>query len=365
MKILLLIISIIQGVAILGIVGFGTWGVYHFLYDLCERKLKLQSPAEKLKDRPLKIASIISRVVAICLPIILLCAWGFAFLSYWMLNLLKVGANDVVSLSLYGGAELFCTVILIAAAVIQYAAAKKLKTDGLKARKCLMITWIFMLLCAFNLNSHDGNLIVHFFLDGAVLYCFWVFALRANDGVLLKKDGKNFSKLQKVILLVVVIAVILFPNMNMGHRIVDVTKVNQSPIGETIKIKNEPLYMALNYDNEDVEAMIPDLAKYLLSRYKLPCERGIDLNYLSSLPENAKVLKVDLVRENYSAYSALNAILDNYDCEKLVEFKLLIMEKEGKFQEISIGKMRFKGKKYHLDRLMPKLSAEYLAKVLQ
>ena len=227
MRELLIVISVVQGLAILAIVGFCTWGAYHFLYDLCERRLNLKSQHEKKQDVPLNIAIIVSKVIAINLPIILVCAWSFAYVAFWRLNVLKVIDVNNISLSWYGICELICTIILLVASVTQYISAKSISRGKIKYRNLLMISWSVILLTVFNLNSYVSNFIVQFFLDGAGLFCFWVFALRKYDATSINRNCKNFSYPVKLILLIIFIAIVIAPKMNMGREIVTVVGTKQ------------------------------------------------------------------------------------------------------------------------------------------
>ena len=366
---LLLTISIIQGLAILLIVGFCTWGAYHFLYDLCERKLNLKTPQEKLQDIPLKVATLVSRVIAIALPIILFCAWGFAYLSYWKLNRLGVSSTDIVSISIYGYCEIAATILLTVCAVTQIISAKSIARGKIKYRNLLMISWSIILLTVFNLNSYFGNVIVHFFLDGAALFCFWVLALRPYDATLINKNCKNFSYPVKLALLVIFIGIITFPNLNMGQDIVDVTKVRKSETPKVVEIKNEPLYVMFNYENKELDKLAAKLARKLVLDYKLPCERGIDREYLSTLPENSKVLVLEIRERNHrnmqGMKATVNAFLDNYNLEQLVSCKLLQTSQSGNHRESTLSKLYLQGKKHQLNRLFPEIAAEELATIIR
>jgi hypothetical protein len=227
MRELLIAISVVQGLAILAIVGFCTWGAYHFLYDFCERRLNLKSQHEKKQDIPLNVAIIVSKVVAINLPIILVCAWCFAYLAFWKLNVLKVADVGSLHLSWYGVCELICSVVLLVASIAQYISAKSISRGKIKYRNLLMISWSVILLTVFNLNSYVSNFIVQFFLDGAALFCFWVFALRPYDATSINKNCKNFSYPVKLILLIIFIAIVIAPKMNMGSEIITVASEKQ------------------------------------------------------------------------------------------------------------------------------------------
>lgn len=361
---LLVTISIIQGLAILLIVVFCTWGAYHFLYDLCERKLNLRSPREKIKDIPLKVALLVSKIISISLPIILLCAWAFAYLSYWRLNRLHLSSNEVVSISLYGMAEIVCTLILIIACITQYISAKSISRGKIKYRNLLMLSWSIILLTVFNLNSYFGNVIVHFFLDGAALFCFWVLALRQYEATAINKDCKNFSYAVKLALLIIFIGIIVAPNMDMGHKVVDVSQFEKIySKAEKISVKNEPLYLMFHYDDKDLDKLTQQLAKILTLKYKLPCERGIDREYLDTLSENTKVLSLTVKETPKTLVKPIPVLLENYPIDKVLEINLLTTAKDGNHSVIPLSKIHFAGKKHQLKRLLPKIAAEEIATI--
>ena len=132
---------------------------------------------------------------------------------------------------------------------------------------------------------------------------------------------------------------------------------------EKISVKNEPLYLMFHYDDKDLDKLTQQLAKILTLKYKLPCERGIDREYLDTLSENTKVLSLTVKETPKTLVKPIPVLLENYPIDKVLEINLLTTAKDGNHSVIPLSKIHFAGKKHQLKRLLPKIAAEEIATI--